>query len=236
LFWEVHGPTTTGAIAIGTTATSASTTTTISIATTILTASKEVSFNTMRNIAEPLAKATRGSTTRNTAEMRPMGTDKRRINMAARLAGKVVVMELALAEAALLECNPVGPALAPVDRVSAEATDQVAVQRKISGLIIVPVAELVEVLSVAAIALAVARVPAVRVAAVAETVSEIAVSHPAQGSGRVATLLVEVGLTGAPLDPPAVAEVPAWAAVELVVAVAEDAEAAEAGAEGNQII
>jgi hypothetical protein len=43
--------------------------------------------------------------------------------------------------------------------------------------------------------------------------------------------LVAVGLTEAPLDPPAVAEVPAWAAVELVVAVAV-AEAAEAEGAG----
>jgi hypothetical protein len=86
--------------------------------------------------------------------------------MVARLASKVVVLELALAEAALLERNPVGPALAPVDRLSAEATDQVAVERKISGPVIGPVAEQVEVLSVAAIALPVgARVPAVLVVA-----------------------------------------------------------------------
>ena len=53
-------------------------------------------------------------------------------------------------------------------------------------------------------------------AAAAEIVSEIAVSHPAQDSVRAATHLVAaVGATT--LDPPAVAVVPAWEAVDSAV-------------------
>jgi hypothetical protein len=73
-------------------------------------------------------------------------------------------LELALAEAAVPEHDPVvARVLAPVDRVSAEATDRVAVERKISGPVIGPVPESVQEISVA-IALAVAQVPAARVA------------------------------------------------------------------------
>ena len=75
----------------------------------------------------------------------------------------------------------------------------------------------------AAIALAVGQVPAARVqeparcrrtAAAAQIASVIALSHQAPGSVRVATLLVAVGLTEAPLDRPVPAEAPAWAVVE----------------------
>jgi hypothetical protein len=59
-----------------------------------------------------------------------------------------------------------------------------------------------------------------RIAVVAQTASEIAVSHPAPGSDRVATHLVVVGLGGIPRAPPAVAEVRAWEAVDSAVAVA----------------
>src|SRR5438046_4191556 len=69
----VLGLAATGAIAIGATATSTSTTTTISIGTTISTASKEVSFNTIRNIAETLR----------------MGIGGLQINMEAQLEGRV---------------------------------------------------------------------------------------------------------------------------------------------------
>ena len=75
----------------------------------------------------------------------------------------------------------------------------------------------------------------------AEIISEIAAFHRAQGSVRVATLLVGVGLTEAPLDRPVLAEVPAWAVVdsamaaeeEAGVAVAEVAEDKETVDEGN---
>ena len=85
----------------------------------------------------------------------------------------------------------------------------------------------------AAIALAVAQVRAARVAepprcrrtaAVAEIVSEIAAFPRAPGSDRVATLLVGVGLTEAPLDRPVLAGAPAWAVVDSAMA-AEDAAA-----------
>ena len=111
-------------------------------------------------------------------------------------------------------------------------------------------AERVSEISVAAIALAVAQVRAARVAeparcrrtaAVAQIASVVALSHQAQGSVRVATLLVGVGLTEAPLDRPVLAEVPAWAVVdsamaaeeEAGVAVAEVAEDKETVDEGN---
>jgi hypothetical protein len=120
----------------------------------------------------------------------------------------------------------VGLALALVDRASVEATDRVAVEHKISRPLIDPVPEPVQEISVAAIALAVAQVPAARVAEPArwrqtarpvppaEIVLEIAASHPAQDSVRVATRLVAVGLGAAPLDRPVVAEVPAWEAAD----------------------
>jgi hypothetical protein len=182
-----------------------------------------------------------------------MGTGKPRINTAGRLAEKVARLELALAQAAAPERDPVvEPALVPVDRVSVEATGRVVVERKISGRVIGPVAEPVLEISVAPIALAVARVrvPAARVAGSArcrrtarvgagvEIASEIAASHPAQGSDRVATLLVAVDLTQAPLDRPAVVEAPAWAAVDSAVVVVEEAAVAVAaeGAVGKQII
>ena len=61
-----------------------------------------------------------------------MGTDKPRISTVARLAERVAHLELALAEAAVPEHDPVvGLVLVPVDRVSLEATDRVAVERKI---------------------------------------------------------------------------------------------------------
>ena len=53
--------------------------------------------------------------------------------------------------------------LAPVDRVSAEATERVAVEDKTSEPVIGPVAELAPEISVVAIALAVEQVPAARV-------------------------------------------------------------------------
>src|SRR4029077_16335456 len=115
LFWEAHGPTT-GEIAIGTTATSTLTTTIILTET-----------PTEPSTGELLARETRGSTMRNIEEMRPMETDKPRISTVARLPEKVAHLELALAEAAVPECDlVVGLALALLDRVSAEATDRVA--------------------------------------------------------------------------------------------------------------
>jgi hypothetical protein len=96
---------------------------------------------------------------RNTEEMPPMETDKPRISTVARLAEKVAHLELALAEAAVPERDlVVGLALALLDRVSAEATDRVALEHKISGPVIGPAAGPAREISVAAIALAVAQV------------------------------------------------------------------------------
>jgi hypothetical protein len=64
------------------------------------------------------------------------------------------------------------------------------------------------------------RAQCLRIVVVAQTASEIAVSHPAPGSDRVATLLVVVGLGATPLDLPAIAEVRAWEAVDSAAVVA----------------
>ena len=120
-----------------------------------------------------------------------MGTDKLRIGTVARLAEKLARLELALAEAPVPEHDLVVElVLAPLDRISAEATERVAVERKVSGLVIGPVAELVPEISVPAIAPAVGQVPAARVrepvrcrrtAAVAQIASAIGLSHQAPG-------------------------------------------------------
>jgi hypothetical protein len=73
-------------------------------------------------------------------------------------------LELALAEAAVPERDPAeGPGLVPVHRVSAESTERLAVERKISGPVIGPVAQLAQEISVRAIVLA-GQVPAARAA------------------------------------------------------------------------
>jgi hypothetical protein len=193
-----------------------------------------------------------------------METDKPRISTVARLGVKVLALEqgmlgvaIGLAQELELGTSELEIALAaelgPVDRLSPEATDQLAVEHKISGPLIGRAAQLVQEISVAGFALAVAQVRAARVAAparcrlsarpapLAEIVSEIVVSHPVQDSDPVAALLVAaVGLGATPLDRPVVAEAPAWAGAVLVVAeeaaVAEDAAEVAAGAEGKQII
>ena len=194
-----------------------------------------------------------------------METDKPRISTVARLGVKVLALEqgmlgvaIGLAQELELGTSELEIALAaelalgPVDRLSPEATDQLAVEHKISGPLIGRVAQPVQEISVAGIALAVAQVRAAPVAAparcrlsgrpasLAEIVSEIVVSHPVQDSVRVAMLLVAVGLGATPLDRPVVAGAPAWAVAVLVVAeeaaVVEDAAEAAAGAEGKQII
>jgi hypothetical protein len=119
--------------------------------------------------------------------------------------------------------------LAPLDRVSAEATERVPVERRISGLVIGPVAELVQEISMPAIGLAVGQVPTAsmgcrQAAAVALMASVIALSHQDLGSVRVATLLVVVGLTEAPLDRQVTAEVRAWEALDSAVALVEEAD------------
>ena len=82
-----------------------------------------------------------------------MGTDKPRISTVAQLAEKLAHSEPGLAEAAVPEHDPAeGPGLVPVHRVSAEATERVAVERKISGPLIGPAAGPVQETSVAAIA------------------------------------------------------------------------------------
>jgi hypothetical protein len=61
--------------------------------------------------------------------------------------------------------------------------------------------------------------------------SEIAVSHPAPDSDRVATPLVAVGLGATPFAPLAIAEARVWEAVDLAVVVAEEAAVVAAEAE-----
>jgi hypothetical protein len=160
--------------------------------------------------------------------MRHMETNKLRVSTVAQLAERLAHLE---------------PGLVPVRRVSAEATERAAVERKTSGPLIGRVAVSVQEISVAAIVPAEGQVPAAPVAELArcrlsgrpvlpaEMVSEIVVSHPAQDSVRVATLLVAVGAT--PLDLPVVAEVPAWEAVDsaMVVLVAAGVAGADAAAE-----
>jgi hypothetical protein len=160
-------------------------------------------------------------------------------------------LERALAEAAVPERDPAELGLVPVHRVSAEATERVAVERKISGPLIGPVADLAQEMSVRAIALAQGQVPAARgvepprcrpAAALAQIASVIGLSHRAPGSVRAATLLVAVGLTEAPLDPPALVEVPVLALVDSATAraeagaVAEDAAAAAGVVEDRQTV
>ena len=92
-----------------------------------------------------------------------MGTDKPRISTVAQLAEKLAHLELALAEAAVPVREPVVElVLAPPDRVSAESTERLAVERKISGPVIGLVARLVQETSVRAIVLALGQVPAAR--------------------------------------------------------------------------
>lgn len=140
--------------------------------------------------------------------------------------------------------------LALLDRVSVEVTEQVAVERKISAPVLGPVAELAKEISAAAIVLAVDQVRAAPVADLARCrlsgrpglpaamVSEIEVSHPAQDSVRVATLLAAAGLTEAPLDRQVTVEVPAWEAVDSAAVaahvLAEARVVAVEGVEGRQ--
>src|SRR5262249_53492512 len=71
-----------GAIALGTTATGTSITTIISIGTTTIQSTGTLT-------AGKLAKATRGSTIRNTGEMHPMETGKRPLSTVARVADRM---------------------------------------------------------------------------------------------------------------------------------------------------
>ena len=170
-----------------------------------------------------------------------MGTGKPRIGTVARPAEKPALLELALAAAPVAEHVLVeGLVLVPVDGVSLEPTELVAVERKISGPVIGPVAELAQEISVPAIVLAVEQVLTAgerklvqcrRIAALAQIVSVIALSHQAPGSVRVAMLLVAVGLTEALLDRLVIAEVPAWAEAHVL---AEAHVVAVAGVEGRQ--
>src|SRR6476619_2419122 len=99
--WVAYGPTTTGAIAIGITAMWTSTTTTISIRTTTRTSTKPV-----------LARATAGSTTRNTGETRLTLTNKQRISTAARQLAVLVNQAVQVARVALVA--PGNPAVQAV--------------------------------------------------------------------------------------------------------------------------
>src|SRR5262245_39404693 len=138
-----------------------------------------------------LARPTRGSTTRNTEEMRPMGIDRPRIGMVARRAERAAHLVLVPAEAPV-PAHDLAQAL--LDRASPEATERVVVEHKISGPVIDPVAELAQGISVPATVLAVGQVPAAPVAdqqrcrptaAVAQIASVIALSHQAPDSVRV---------------------------------------------------
>jgi len=160
-----------------------------------------------------------------------MGTDKPRASTVARLAENLARLELVPAEAPVPAHDLAEP---PVDQVSAEVTERVALEHKISAPVIGPAVELAREISVPAIALAVEQVPAARVReavqcrrteAVAQIASAIALSHQAPGSVRVTTLLVVGGLTQAPPGRQVTAEVPAWEAVDsAAVAVAEEAD------------
>ena len=176
-----------------------------------------------------------------------MGTDKPRISTVARLAEKLARLELALAEAPVPEHDPAeGLVIVPVDRVSLEPTELVAVEHKTSGPVIGPAAELAQEISVPAIALVVGQVPRARVAepvqcrrtaALAQIASAIALSHQAPGSVRVTTPLVAVGLTQAPPGRQVIAEAQAWEAVDSVMVAAEEAHVVvvAAGVEDRQI-
>src|SRR5262249_56614184 len=99
-----------------------------------------------------LGRATRGSTIRNTEEMRPMGTDKPRIGTVARLAERAAHLELVPAEAPAPQHDPAeGLLLPPVEPVSAEATEQMPVERKTLGPGIGQVPESARGISVAGI-------------------------------------------------------------------------------------
>src|SRR4029450_3235454 len=99
---SVLGPAATGAIAIGTTATSTSTTTTTLTET-----------PTETSTVVKLARATGGSITRNTGEMLPTGTGKRRISTAPMPVSSLGA-ELALALAAVPELEHVPVEVEPV--------------------------------------------------------------------------------------------------------------------------
>lgn len=175
-----------------------------------------------------------------------MGTGKRPISTAARLWDKAVALELEMLQAAIGLAEQLEPETSEQGTVSAEELELeisllatvLALEHKISGPLVGPVAESAREISVAAIALAVAQVPAARVAEsvqcrraarlapAAEIALEIVVSHPAQDSDPVAALsAAAVGLGATPLDRPVVAEAPAWAVAVLVVA--EEAAVAE---------
>jgi hypothetical protein len=155
----------------------------------------------------------------------------------APLAEKLVRLELALAEAAVPErYRVVEWVLVPLGPVSVEATERVAAERKILGPVIGPVVELAQEIPATAIAPAVGQAPTARArepvrcrraGAVAQMALVIALSHPAPGSVRVATLLGVVALTQAPHDQQVTAEAPAWEAADSAMAVAEEAHARE---------
>ena len=147
-----------------------------------------------------------------------MGTDKLRIGTVAPLAAKLGRLELAFAEAVAPGHDS---AEQPADRVLEAAIEWVVLERKTSGPEIGPVAELVREISVQAIALRVGQVPT---ASVAPMASVIALSHQDLVSVRVATPLVVVGLTGAPLALRVTAAVPAWEALDSAVVPVEEAD------------
>ena len=129
-----------------------------------------------------------------------------------------------------------GPAAELGAGVSAEAIAPAAEQAPVTSVAATgPAPELQVQLQVVRVA---ERAQCLRTAAAEETVSEIGVSRPTQGSVQVATLLAAVGLTEAPLDRPVVAEVPAWEAVDSAVVAAAAGDAAAAAGEdvaGNRL-
>ena len=85
-----------------------------------------------------------------------MGTDKPQTGTVARRAEKLARLELAFVEAA----QPAHDSAEGLrDRVLAEAIERVALERKTSGQVIAPVADLAQEISVPAIVLAVGQQP-----------------------------------------------------------------------------
>jgi Protein of unknown function (DUF2950) len=221
---SVLGPAATGAIAIGTTATSTSTTTTTLTET-----------PTETSTVVKLARATGGSITRNTGEMLPTGTGKRRISTAPMPVSSLGA-ELALALAAVpeLEHVPVEAELEPaqveaeLERVPVEVAPVLVPVVAQPELVPVEVAlGLVPVAAELQLAQVVVELELVPVAVALRTRSVTAVHHHGLVPLRAAEdLAAAAEITR---DPAAPGEVVAWA-------VAGTAAAAEAMAAAVAVV
>jgi hypothetical protein len=186
-----------------------------------------------------LARATGGSTTRNTGEMRPMETDKRRINLAVRVLLIVLAAELAIVQAAaelVLQAAELGTARV----VGQELAIALVVERELAIALVVErelaIAQVVAELEpdpVVGQELAIALVPAGpepgpqrgRLAVALRTKSVTAAHHH-----DLVPLLAAAALAAAVETtrvPAATGEVVAWAVADIAVVVAEDAAAEE---------